>query len=341
MPTQRFALGMDRLTCRRACIVEIAEELEQGINIKIAGIGHQGAKAVGKMTNCVKDVEFLLMSEDGAEIVDLSKRGRIRFLDSIAYSSAVGSDITEVGGAAEDPIAEAVRDADLVFIVTGNENQEVTDMLARFVQASRDSGAFTIAVTAGGPGRNGAVSRLEGVFDFHQLSSCADSIMNLSKDCLVPLYEGIQGVFSESALADYLVRHAVGQIVQCLMEQGIICMDFADIKAIFGDGDRTYMGIGLANGPSRGKDAFLKAVQGLSQQGLDITRSNGLLTIVEGSTNMTMDDFDEVSHVLVEMIPEDLNILFGCFFDDALGENMRVTVYASFQHGGIQENAAL
>ena len=243
---------------------------------------------------------------------------------------AVGSDISGCERPREDSIADAVRDTDLVFIVTGLENQTVADLAIRFIQEARDAGAFTLVVTAGDYVRNGVMSCLGGVSETHQLSSHADSILTLANDSLVPLYGGVPGIFSESGLTDYLVRHAVGQIVRCLMEQGIICIDFADIKAIFGDGDRTYMGIGLATGPTKEKNALLKAVQGLSQQGLDITRANGLLTIVEGSTNMTMDDFDEVPRVLVEMIPEDLNILFGCFFDDALGENMRVTVFATF-----------
>jgi cell division protein FtsZ len=335
MPTQRFALGMDRLTCRRACIVEIAEELEQGISIKIVGIGRKGAKAVGKMTDCVKDVEFLVMSEDRAEIVDLSKRSRIRFLDSIAYSSVVGSDITGGGGAAEDPIAEAVRDADLVFIVTGNENDEVDDMSVSFAKASRDAGAFTIAVTTGDHEGDGIISKLGGVADFHRLSTHVDSFLTISNNCLVPQYDDITRIFSEPALADHLFRHAVGKIVQCATERSIICLDFSDMKIVLGDGDGTYMGIGIANGHAKGKHAAVKAVQGLSRQGMDIIRSTGLLVSVEGSTNMTMDDYDEAVRLLTKILPEETNIIFGCYFDDALGGNMKVTVFAGFSQGRI------
>jgi len=320
-------------------VSKLEEDLELRMSITIVGIGRKGVKAVSKMTNCIKDVEFLLVSEDFTEIESLGAANRSRILDSVALDCAVGSEISECERPREDSIAEAVKGADLVFIVTGLENHTVDDFAVRFAQESRDSGAFTIAVKAGGGDWNGAISRLNGICDFHQLSSHADSILTLSNDCLVPLHGGIQGIFTESALADYLVRHALGQIVQCLMEQGIICLDFADIKVIFGDGDRTYLGIGLANGPTKGKDALLKAIQGLSRQDLDIKRANGLLTIVEGSTNMTMEEFDEVSRVLVGMIPEDLNILFGCFFDDALGEIMRVTVFASFPLEEMQENA--
>lgn len=320
---------------------KLEEELEQRISIKIAGIGHRGSKAVSKMTHCIENVEFLLVPEDLTEMVGVSAQSQTRFLDSFVFDCAVGSDISGCERPREDSIADAVRDADLVFIVTGMENQTVADSTVRFAQASRDAGAFTIAVTAGDSGRNGAISPKEGVADFHQLSSYADSVLTIANDCLMPLHDGVPGIFSESALADYLVRHAVGQIVQCLMVRSIICLDFTDIKIILSDGDRTCLGIGLADGPTKGKDAGLKAVQGLSRQGLDITQAIGLLVIVEGSTNMTMDDFDEASRILVEMIPEDINFLSGCYFDDALGENMRVTVFASFQHEGIQENATI
>lgn len=308
---------------------ELEENLELQMSITIVGIGRKGVKAVSKMTHCIENVEFLLVSNDFAEIESLGASYRARFLDSIALDCVVGSDVSGGERLREDSIAEAVRDVDLVFIVTGMENQTVREMVSCFAQVSRDAGAFTMAVTVEGSGRDGTLSRLQGVTDFHQYSFDVDSNLVLSNDCLVPLNES-HGVFSETGLADYLVRHAVGQIVRCLMEQSIVCLDLADIKVVFGDGDRTYMGLGLANGPTKGKDALLKAVQGLSRQGLNVARAVGLFTIVEGSTNMTMDDFDEVSRALIEVIPEDLNIIFGCNFDDALGENMRVTVFATF-----------
>lgn len=317
----------------------LEEELESRISIKIVGIGRKGTKAVSKMTHCIEGVEFIFTAAGLTEKIGLSAHCRIIVVDSIVCDCAVGGDVTGCVTPRAESIADAVRDTDLVFIVTDLENQADVDFAIRFVQEARDAGALTLVVPLGDTVQTGLMSCFGGVPETHQLSSQADSMLILSNDSLVPLYGGVQGIFSETGLTDYLVRHAVGQIVQCLMEHGIICIDFADIKAIFGDGDGTYMGLGLATGPTKEKNALLKAVQGLSQQGLDITRANGLLAIVEGSTNMTMEEFDEVSRVLVEMIPEDLNIIFGCFFDDALGENMRVTVFATFKHEGIQDNA--
>lgn len=77
------------------------------------------------------------------------------------------------------------------------------------------------------------------------------------------------------------------------------------------------------------------------RQGMDIRRSSGVLAIVEGSTNMTTDDFDEAMRVFHDTLPEETNVVFGWYFDDVFGGNVKVTVFASFFSGKRDENAEL
>ena len=128
---------------------ELEEALDCQMSIKIAGIGPKGVKAVSKMTQCIENVEFLFVAEDQAEMVGISAQNRSHFLVSVALDCAVGSDITGCERPREDSIAEAVRDADLVFIVSGMESQADVDLTVRFAQEVKDAGAFTIAVKAG------------------------------------------------------------------------------------------------------------------------------------------------------------------------------------------------
>lgn len=308
---------------------EIEDDPEQRMIIKVVGIGRKGARAVGKMSSCIPDVEFLVIPEGLESIQWLSANGEIHSLDSIASERAVGSDSTG-GKAIEDSFAELFDGTELVVIVTGMENKAVTDISANFAQVAGEAGAFTVIVTDERPSWKGRGYNIEDIADFDMLSSRSNSFLSLSINSLMPLDDGVPLLLSEPALIDHLMRHAVGKIVQCVTERGIICLDFADVKEILGNCNSTYLGIGIANGTTKGKDATVKAVQGLSRQGFDVTEATGILVIVEGSTNMTMDDFEQAGRVFVETIPEETNIIFGCFFDDAFGDNLKVTVFASF-----------
>jgi cell division protein FtsZ len=310
---------------------EMAEvESEWRAVIKIVGIGMKGAKAVGKMTRCVPDVEFFV-APDLTKIDCLSTHGEIRTLGSIAGKRVVGSD-SACGRAIGDSVADFLQGTDLVFIVTGMESTAVSGVSANLARTARETGAFTIIIAADSSDQDTFVSHL---------SSQADSLLCLSINSLMPLEDDIPQILSEPALVDHLVRHAVGRIVQCVTERSFICLDFSDVKIILRDGDMTYMGIGIAYGSSKGMHAASRAVHGLSRQDLDIRKSTGLLVVVEGSTNMTMDEFEEAARVFSDMLPEATDVVFGCYFDDALGGNVKVTVFASFSHGRMVANASL
>jgi len=307
------------------------EESEGRVVIKVIGIGRRGAKAVGKMTRCVPNVEFFVVSEELDAIHYLSSSGEIMPLGFVAGERVVGTDsVHEI--AVEDSFGEVVRDTDLVFIVTGMENSEIAGMSVDCVRTARYADAFTIVVTPEMWNREGVVSRLP---------SQVDSFLSISTNSLMPLGDDTPQILSEPALIDYLIRHAVGRIVQCVTERSFICLDFADMKVVLGDGDMTYMGIGIADGPEKGMNAASRAVQGISRQGMDMRQSCGVLAIVEGSTNMTMDDFDEAARVFNDMLPEETNVVIGCYFDDVLGGNVKVTVFASFSSVEREENVDL
>ena len=302
------------------------EELELQMVIKVIGIGEKGAKAVGKMIHCVPNAEHFVVTEELDAIHYLSSSGEMRPLGFVAGERVVGTD-SPYEIMVEDSFVEVVRDTDLVFVVTGMEDSTVADMSVDCVRTARDADAFTIAVTADMWNREREVSRLH-----YEV----DSFLCISLNSLMPLDDNTPQILSEPALADHLVRHAVGRIVQCVTERSFICLDFADIKVVLGDGDNTYLGIGIADGPEKGKDAASRAVQGISRQGMDMRLSDGILAIVEGSTNMTMDDFEAAARVFNDMLPEETNVVFGCYFDDVFGGNMKVTVFSSYSSGKMQ-----
>jgi len=156
----------------------------------------------------------------------------------------------------------------------------------------------------------------------------------VSRKSLQPLDDNAPEVMTTSSLEEYLVRQLVGDIVRMMIEIGIICIDFADVQAIMCDGrSDACLGGGIANGERPARDAARKALQSLWQQQVDPAQSAALLVWITGSTNITMDDFDAASTVIHEAIHEEADIIVGLLIDDALAENIRVSILA--KGGGV------
>lgn len=304
---------------------EIGAEPEERVVVKVIGIGRKGSKTVGKMSHCMPDGD-LLVTSDLSAIDCLGRHGEILSCDSLVGERIVGSD-SKNGMVVGYLVADSLLGADLVIIVCGMENEEVVELSLDIADAAREGGVFVVIIAA---------EDIDGNTIISHCSSRTDCLLCISIKSLMPLDDSVSQILSEEALIDHLVRHAAGRIVQCLTEQGLSCLDLADIQVILGDGDSTYMGIGIADGEAKGKDAASRAVQSISRQGMDIRRSTGVLAIVEGSTNMSMDDFDEAARVFIDMLPEENNVVFGCYFDDSFGGNVKVTVFSSYSNGSKQ-----
>lgn len=273
--------------------------------IKVFSAGREGARTVGRMAGRVQGVDFFRTVEDVAEM-----SGQI----------AVGGDLSPVPAAVVDPgdaLRAAMGDTHLVFIVSSFEGEPVAVSARSLADAARQIDCFTMGVTSAPAG----LVLNDGSFD---------TLIRIRRDCIVPHNDAIPITFGRTSLLDYLMRHAVQQVTALIVEQSIICVDFADVKAVFAGGGDSFMGIGVAGGPGRGTTAAVNALEGLARQQVDVTGVDGVVACITGSTNMTLDDFDAASRVIHEAVPEEANLICGLLVDDALGENLKVTLFANF-----------
>lgn len=155
-----------------------------------------------------------------------------------------------------------------------------------------------------------------------------DALIRIRRDCIVPDTDAIPITFGRESLLDYLMWHAVHQVTALIVEQSIICVDFADGKAVFAGGGDSFMGIGVAGGPGRGTAAAVNALEGLARQQVNVTSVDEVVVCVTGSTNMTMEDFDAASPVIHEAVSEEANQICGLLVDEAWG--LKGTLFDDF-----------
>lgn len=274
--------------------------------VKVFASGREGARTVGKMARRIQGIDFFGTIDD---LVDMS------------VQVAVGGDLASLLVGNVDPccaLRAAIEGSDLVFIVSSFDNEPVV-VPARFAaESARQVGCFTIGVTSASA-------------DLVLNNGSFDTLIRISRDCIVPHNDAIPITFGSMSLLDYLVRHAVHQITTLIIEQSIICVDFADVKAVFAGGGNSFMGIGVAGGAGRGTAAAVNAFESLALQEVDVTGVDGILACIAGSTNMTMEDFDAASRVIHKAVPEEANLICGLLVDDAMGENLKITLFANFK----------
>jgi cell division protein FtsZ len=224
-----------------------------------------------------------------------------------------------------DVVSPTVAQSDMIVIVSGLENEAVVRRATVIAEVAREAAPCRLViafVTKSSADRSAGTE--EGLAT---LRRTVHALCQVSRDCLVPVDENAQEVMTASTLEEHLVRLVVADIVRMIIERGLICIDFSDLKAILGDGGSdACVGIGIAGGEGGAREAAMKALRALRRQHMEPTRSPAVLASVTGSTNMTMDDFDDASRVIHESIDEDANIIVGVLIDDALAGNIRVLV---------------
>lgn len=222
------------------------------------------------------------------------------------------------------PLGQKVRGADCIFIVIDPLDREAlntANWLARRMIAER---ALVVILTSD-PANPAVDGMLSGDYPLAGEHPC--SCIVASRLSINPLPEETVAMFGREMLSTYLIHHVIEMIIRMLAPDNLISIDFADIKAVMGGGDIMRLGIGM-NTNGNASDAVHKAVESLARQGVDIPRCRAVLGCLSRSTNLRMENFEEVCKVMHECLNEEAFGIIGILTDDALGRNVKVKLIA-------------
>jgi cell division protein FtsZ len=294
--------------------------------IKVVGIGGGGVNAVNRMIEVgLKGVEFVAINTDAQALLMSDADVKLDIGRELTRGLGAGAD-PEVGRqAAEDhrsEIEEVLKGADMVFVTAGEGGGTGTGGAPVVAQIARSIGALTIGVvtrpfTFEGRKRSGnAESGIDALRDE------VDTLIVIPNDRLLHISDRDISMLEAFKSADHVLLSGVQGITDLITTPGLINLDFADVSSVMKDAGSALMGIGAARGEDR---ALLEA---------SIEGAHGVLLSIAGGSDLGLFEVHQAAGLIHDAVHAEANIIWGAVIDDALGDEVRVTVIAAGFDGG-------
>lgn len=305
--------------------------------IKVVGIGGGGVNAVNRMIEVgLKGVEFIAINTDAQALLMSDADVKLDVGRELTRGLGAGAD-PEVGRkAAEDhaaEIEEVLKGADMVFVTAGEGGGTGTGGAPVVARIARSLGALTIGVVTRPftfEGRRRANSAESGIED---LRSEVDTLIVIPNDRLLSISDRRISVLDAFKQADQVLLQGVSGITDLITTPGLINLDFADVKSVMQGAGSALMGIGSARGDDRAVQAAEMAISSpLLEASID--GAHGVLLSISGGSDLGLFEINEAAQLVQESAHPEANIIFGAVIDDALGDEVRVTVIAAGFDGG-------
>jgi cell division protein FtsZ len=310
--------------------------------IKVVGIGGGGVNAVNRMIEVgLRGVEFIAINTDAQALLMSDADVKLDIGRELTRGLGAGAN-PEVGSrAAEDhadEIEEVIKGADMVFVTAGEGGGTGTGGAPVVARIARSLGALTIGVVTrpfAFEGRRRANSAEEGIA---QLREEVDTLIVIPNDRLLSISDRNVSVLDAFKQADQVLLQGVSGITDLITTPGLINLDFADVKSVMADAGSALMGIGSARGEDRSVAAAEMAVSSpLLEASID--GAHGVLLSIAGGSDLGLFEINEAAALVAEAVHPEANIIFGATIDDALGDEVRVTVIAAGFDGGMPKRA--
>jgi cell division protein FtsZ len=306
--------------------------------IKVVGIGGGGVNAVNRMIEVgLKGVEFIAVNTDAQALLMSDADVKLDIGRELTRGLGAGAN-PEVGAkAAEDhaeEIEEVMKGADMVFVTAGEGGGTGTGGAPVVARIARSLGALTIGVVTrpfAFEGRRRANSAEEGI---SQLREEVDTLIVIPNDRLLSISDRNVSVLDAFKQADQVLLQGVSGITDLITTPGLINLDFADVKSVMANAGSALMGIGSARGEDRSVAAAEMAVSSpLLEASID--GAHGVLLSIAGGSDLGLFEINEAAALVAQSAHAEANIIFGATIDDALGDEVRVTVIAAGFDGGM------
>src|SRR6266581_9339840 len=300
--------------------------------IKVVGIGGGGVNAVNRMIDAgLKGVEFIAINTDAQALLMSDADVKLDIGRELTRGLGAGSD-PEVGRQAaeahRDEIEEVLKGADMVFITAGKGGGTGTGGAPVVADMSKQLGALTIGVVTrpfAFEGRRRSVQAEQGI---QKLKEKVDTQIVIPNDRLLTVANEKTSVLNAFKMADEVLLQGVQGIADLITTPGLINTDFADVRMIMKDAGTALMGIGYASGEGRAISAARAAMASPLLEA-SIEGARGLLLNVSGPSDLGLFEVNEAAEIVCQSAHPDANIIFGAVIDDALGDEVRITVIAA------------
>ena len=305
--------------------------------IKVVGIGGGGVNAINRMIEAgLKGVEFIAVNTDSQQLLMSDADVKLDIGRKITRGLGAGA-APEVGREAAldnvDEIEEALRGADMVFITAGEGGGTGTGGAPIVAKIARELGALTVGVVTKPFSFEGKLRTTQADAGIEALRSEVDTLIVIPNDRLLAISDRAITALDAFKSADQVLLSGVQGITELITQPGLINLDFADVKAVMTGAGAALMGIGSARGENRALRAAELAISSpLLEASID--GAMGILLSVAGGSDLGLFEINEACQLVQDAAHPDSKFIFGTVIDDALGDEVRITVIAAGFEGG-------
>ncbi|MDO8332775.1 MAG: cell division protein FtsZ [Pseudomonas sp.] len=312
---------------------ELVDSVPQSAVIKVIGVGGGGGNAVNHMVqNNIQGVEFICANTDAQALRKVGAKTILQLGTAITKGLGAGTN-PEIGrqAAMEDRerIIDVLQGADMVFITTGMGGGTGTGAAPIIAQIAKEMGILTVAVvTRPFPfeGKKRMQVADEGI---RALSECVDSLITIPNEKLLTILGKDASLLSAFAKADDVLTGAVRGISDIMLREGLMNVDFADVRTVMSEMGMAMMGTGCASGPNRAREATEAAIRNPLLEDVNLQGARGILVNITAGLDLSLGEYAAVGEIIEAFASEHATVKVGAVIDPDMRDELHVTVVAT------------
>ncbi len=301
--------------------------------ITVFGVGGAGGNAVNNMIESRLDgVEFVVANTDAQALMQNAAERRVQMGTALTQGLGAGSQPQIGAAAAEEALHEIIdhlSGSHMAFITAGMGGGTGTGAAPVIARAAKEQGILTVGVVTKPFHFEGARRLATAERGIEELARYVDTLIVIPNQNLFRVANEKTTFAAAFAMADQVLYSGVASITELMTKEGLINLDFADVRAIMSEMGKAMMGTGEASGDKRAIEAAEAAISNPLLDDVSMRGARGLLISIAGGPDLTLYEVDEAATRIREEVDPDANIILGATFDDTLEGTMRVSVVAT------------
>jgi cell division protein FtsZ len=277
----------------------------------------------------VQGVEFICMNTD-AQALKRSSASRVLQLGNTGLGAGAKPEVGRgCADQAREQIADSLRGAHMVFITAGMGGGTGTGAAPIVAQVAKEMGILTVGVVSKPFDFEGARRAKVAEHGSSELESSVDSLIVVLNEKLFEVMGDDAEMDNCFQCADDVLHNAVAGIAEIINVDGLVNVDFEDVKTVMGEQGKAMMGTATVSGVDRARLAAEQAVASPLLEGVDLSGARGVLVNITASRSLKLSETKEVMNTIRSYAAEDATVIFGTVYDDSMGDALRVTVVAT------------
>jgi cell division protein FtsZ len=305
--------------------------------LKVVGVGGGGCNAIESMIKRgLTGVEYIAVNTD-SQVLNSS---------SAAHKIQVGANITRGLGAGADPnvgkksveedrekIAEILAGSDMVFVTAGMGGGTGTGGAPVIASIAKSIGSLVVGIVTKPFRWEGKKRMMDAEKGVLELKQYVDSLIVIPNERLLNILDSTTNAFAAFDKPNEVLYEATRGIADIITIEGLINVDFADVRSVMNHSGEALMGCGIASGENRAIEAAQKAISSPLLEGINIKGAKSVLLNVTGSSNLTIQEINEGNNIIFEAAGEEANVIFGCVRKEDMNDYVSYTVIATGFNG--------